>query len=136
MMEKTDQPNPHAPVFHRARLDADLVYWGVEQVTALGPRDIEVPAECDLKPGHYRWNPDAKPEPCFDPLKRDQRRDTPEQPLTERALYELLLAMQQAGQPVPPYCQQWACWYEQTMDAKGIAKLDAHPFEAALKGGA
>lgn len=120
---------------YRAKLDADGIYWGVEQVAALAAGDVEVPQECDLKPGHYRWNRDAKPEPCFEPLPKSLRRDAPEQPLTERALYELFLAMLEAGQPLPRYCIEWGAWFETTIDARGYGVDAAHPFSSARKGG-
>lgn len=114
---------------YRAKLDADSIYWGVEEVAELEVGDVEVPRDCDLKPGHYRHDGEK-----FIPLERHQRRDSQNAPMTERALYELLLSMKRAGNPVPAYCDEWARYYEQTMDARGA--LQERPYADAVKGGA
>lgn len=119
------------PCACRAKLDADGIYWGVEEVAAIAPGDVPVPAGCDLKPGHYRWNPEAKPAPRFDPLERAARKTEPGSPLADRALYELLWQLHQAGQGVPQYCADWACWYETTVDADN-GKLFGRQFARAL----
>lgn len=111
------EPEEHPRAFFRAKLDADRLYWGVEAVAALEPGDVEVPERCDLKPGHYRWNPEAKPVPRFEVLERSQRRVEQGAPLADRALYELIWQMHQEGSAIPQYCADWACWYETTMDA-------------------
>ena len=112
---------PAAPlpsVFYRAKLDADRVYWGWEQVAALAEGDVEVPKDCDLKTGHYRHNDMAEPEPRFEPLNREQKRDAPDAPSMERALYGLI---QSQGATAPAYSLQWARWYETTIDAHAAA---------------
>ncbi len=104
---------------YRAKLDADQIYWGVEAVDELADGDVAIDPDCDLAQGKYKWNADAHPTPCFEPLPKDQRRDTPQQPLADRALYELIVSLDKAGMKLPDYCEEWAMWYEKTLDMRG-----------------
>jgi len=106
-----------SPVFYRAKLDADRIYWGVEEVAALEPGDVEVPAQCDLKHGHYRWNPDAKPVPRFDPIEREARKSAPEAPSRDKA-FALLIDALAAGTTIPEYTRKWREWFATTIDAR------------------
>ena len=99
-------------IYYRAKLDADRIYWGVEQVPSLTAGDVEVPRDCDLRPGHYRHDLLLQ---RFEPLARAAKRDTPEAPSLERALYELLKQMDAP----PAYSAEWMRWYETTIDARG-----------------
>lgn len=111
-MEDEEEIVVEAPRYFRAVLDADRVYWGVEEVASWTVGDVEVPEDCDLKPGHYQW--DATGEK-FVPLLREQRRDTPEAPSLERAFYALLKSFPD----LPPHCQEWVQWFEKSFDALG-----------------
>ena len=110
MTEENEAP---VPVYFRAKLDADCVYWGVEEVSVLTDGDIEVPADCDLKPGHYKYNRQAN---WFEALPREQKRDTPEVPSFERALFALIKSL--PYEP-PLHCKEWAAWYEKSFDTLG-----------------
>ena len=93
---------------HRAKLDHDRVYWGVEEVEALAPDDVEVPADCDLKPGMYRWD-----GATFALLAHAQRKSAPEAPTIEQAFYDLLTTG-----PEAPRVVAWRDWMKQTMDER------------------
>ena len=94
----------------RAKLDSDQVYWGVEIVEELGTNDVVVPEDCDLRPGHYWWDGEK-----FMPLAREAKRDAPEAPALDRALFEMINNTPDA----PAYCKELAAWYATTMDARG-----------------
>lgn len=98
---------------HRAKLDADMVYWGVEEVATLSKGDVEVPCDCDLSPGHYKYDAEHA---RFEPLETKQRRDVPGEPIMERALYEMIKAQ---GDSATAYCQEWIKHYEAAIDFKG-----------------
>lgn len=116
-----------------ARLDHDLVYWGlVEKPLAavqagelvFCPPELRdqlpdgarwVDAGCDLAGGVCKWNAELG---RFDPLPRTLRKKLEEQVPHERALYELLKANHQrdaAGVPSP--CIEWALGFEKSLDS-------------------
>lgn len=99
-----------------ADLDADGVYWGViEKPRAdIAEADFEVPKDCDLAPGKYRYNaaPDRIGGPGFDPLERSKQKAAPTAPTFERALYDLIV-----NPDDHKYAIEWAKWYETTMEA-------------------
>ena len=117
----------------RAKLDFKRVYWGVEEVAELLEDDVEVPKDCDLTHGHYIHDAASK---AFVPLPKHLRKSTPDAPVGDRALFELLLSMQLAGTALPQYCKDWALWYETTVDVVGDASLLQGRFHAAVEGGA
>jgi len=94
----------------RAKLDKDNIYYGVEEVETLSDTDVEVPHDCDLKHGMYRWDGQT-----FLPLSRGSAKPIPDMPLAERALYELIKATKNP----PPYCVEWSSFYEKTLDFQG-----------------
>ena len=96
----------------RAKLDENNIYYGVEEVETLSDIDVEVPHDCDLKPGMYRWDVDGQ---TFMPLTRGSAKPVQNMPLAERALYELIKATKNP----PPYCVEWAMYYEKTLDFQG-----------------
>ena len=54
-----------------AVLDATGVYQGLTTISAAQQTDAHVilPADCDLRPGHYRWDPERS---TFVPLQLSQ----------------------------------------------------------------
>jgi hypothetical protein len=115
--------------FRLADLDADEVYWGmVDRDAAVAgdvvfrseeipegdrvPGVVYLPGECDLAPGRYRWNADSV---SFDPLSNFMQRHERGAPIPERALYELVRALQAGGASVPEYTASWADWYQQSI---------------------
>jgi hypothetical protein len=93
----------------RARLDSNGVYFGVEEVEELTADDVEVPEKCDLKIGAYKW---VKENKQFVPLPKGKQTKTPDAPMEERALYELIKSL-----PNPPeYCIKWSNWYKTSLD--------------------
>jgi len=116
--DKPENAPEASPRRYRAKLDADRIYWGVEEVAALEPGDVEVPAQCDLKHGHYRWNPDAKPVPRFDPIEREARKSTPEAPSRDKAVAHLIDTLAAGGTTIPEYTRKWREWFATTIDAR------------------
>jgi hypothetical protein len=41
---------------YRAKLNADGIYQGIEEVASLAAGDVEVPGDCDLAVGEYMWD--------------------------------------------------------------------------------
>jgi len=93
---------------HRAKLDHDRIYWGVEEVAELHAGDVAVPAACDLTPGMYRWSGST-----FELLPREQRKSLQEAPTLEQAFYDLLTVGREA-----PRVEAWIKWMEKTMDQR------------------
>jgi hypothetical protein len=118
MKDKPEIAPAAPPRLYRAKLDADRIYWGVEEVATLDPGDIEVPADCDLKQGHYRWNPEATPVPRFDPLEREARKSAPEAPSRDKAFAHLIDALAATGAAIPEYTRKWREWFATTIDAR------------------
>ena len=89
---------------HRAILDPDGVYQGHEPADALGPDDVEVPEDCDLAIGRYRW--DGK---RFVPIRDAGRHDLLDEPHTLRAVARGFAAIDKA-QPdlLPQETKDWA----------------------------
>lgn len=97
---------------HRARLDHDLIYWGVEEVPALAAGDVAVPADCDLKLGAYRWVPET-PERTghFHPLPVAQQKSAPGAPTLEEAFAAFLTGGAEAAPVVA-----WLAAYNASME--------------------
>lgn len=100
-----------------ARLDANGVYWGVDTIerAALTAEHVEVPADCDLAPGAYRWNAAAT---RFDHLGRGQRMAQPGGVSLEEAVYELALLAGADG-PLMPKLAQWVEQYRNSVGRVG-----------------
>lgn len=98
---------------YRAKIDADRVYWGVEQVATLAAGDVEIPKDCDLAPGAYKWDANA-----FVPLAPVNRKAT-SAPSTEKALALLIDALVAAKVAIPEYTAAWRAHFATTIDAKG-----------------
>lgn len=94
---------------YRATLDINGVYFGKEQVAELMPDDVEVPEDCDLPIGKYKWFADTAQ---FIPLPKSQHSATPNAPLADRALYELIKSINSP----PAYCVEWCLWFEKSID--------------------
>lgn len=76
---------------YRAKIDHDGVYWGVEEVAALAAGDLEVPADCDCKPGAYRLMPAVGDEPAYlEPIEPQNIKAVAGAPTLEQAFYALL----------------------------------------------
>lgn len=101
---------------YRAKLDFDMVYWGVEQVDVLAAADVAVPPNCDLRPGAYRW--DAKAA-RFEPLAPSQVKKAEGAPTLEQAFAELAAHIAAGQAALPPRVQAWLDNYNQTVDVLG-----------------
>lgn len=99
---------------HVARLVAG-VYQGIEEIDAGAKTDehVEVPQDCDLKAGNYRWD-GHEFVPLAVPLPADSQRLL----FSEKALYFLVRALQQQNLTVPSYTAEWADWYASTIDVR------------------
>lgn len=102
----------------RAKLDVDLVYWGPEDVDALGPDDIPAPDEA-IRPGAYRWKPATGSDVGhWVPLEPKLVRKVQTDISSERALYEQLKHQHQRDPSLAsPLAVQWALQYERSWDA-------------------
>lgn len=96
----------------KAILDNENTYFGMEEVSEIKDFDVEVPADCDLPIGKYKYNFHTH---SFEPLKDLKKAKTPNAPLAERALYELINATKNP----PEYCVVWAKWYKDSVDNWG-----------------
>jgi hypothetical protein len=102
----------------RAKLDHDLVYWGPEDVEALGPDDIAAPDEA-IRPGAYRWQPPQGGDVGhWVPLEPKHVRKALTDITSERALYEQLKHQHERDPSlVAPLAVAWAAQYERSWDA-------------------
>lgn len=103
---------------HRAKLDPDGIYRGHEPVpgkAALKPDEVEVPADCDLEPGRYRWD-----GATFLPVKSPEPEDVVDERHTLAAIAAGFRAIEEK-QPgtLPEKTLRWLKWYGKTVDAKG-----------------
>lgn len=104
----------------RAKLDLDMVYWGPEEVAALGPDDVPAPDDV-IRPGAYRWTgPDANhPQWRWEPLPPTQVKKVESAPSLEQAFSELL----EIGGVTPgPRAKAWLDHYKTTVDSIGEEK--------------
>lgn len=118
---------------HVARLDADGVFWGVEERSAaeVKPGDVVflegalaqgvsietatyIDGLPDNPPGRFRWDPATG---SFVPLPKHQIKDAPEAPSFERAFYELVKHVEGTGVALPVATAEWAQWFKRTMDS-------------------
>lgn len=97
---------------YRAKLDFDLVYWGVEQVDALAAADVAVPVDCDLRPGAYRW--DVK-NARFEPLAPSQVKKAEGAPTLEQAFADLVVQIATQAD-LPPRTKAWLDNFNKTVD--------------------
>ena len=97
----------------RAKLGPDMIYIGVEQVDSIGTNDIEVPQDCDLKKGGYRWDKDQR---TFVPIHL-MPRDALEVPNVLRALAMTIKSLRD-GKPLPQEALNLLDWYEKRFDVK------------------
>lgn len=108
---------------HRAVLDPDGMYRGHEPLpgkAALNPDDVEVPPDCDLAPGRYRW--DGK---TFLPVKSPEPEDVVNEHHTLVAVAAGFAAVEKAlPGTLPEITLRWIDWYEKTVDAKGAGKAE------------
>lgn len=101
----------------RAKLDHDLVYWGPEDVEALGPDDIAAPDEA-IRPGAYRWQPPKGGEVGhWVPLEPKHVRKIQTDITSDRALYAQLQHQHERDPSlVAPLAVEWALQYEVSFD--------------------
>ena len=97
-----------------AHVDDAGVYWGVIEKHAadVTETDVRVPADCDLAPGKYRLD-DSRTR--FVPLRSFERREAPEVPSVEAALYALI----KAETAPPAAAAAWATWWERNSTQRG-----------------
>lgn len=110
-----DNETPETPpTVAVARLDADGVYHGIDQIAVDQVSDDHVllPDGCDLPPGKYFWDRTAK---SFMPLANPQQRAI-EAPVALNALAWGLLAMHGAGMRLSRPCLDWLDFYIKTID--------------------
>lgn len=99
---------------HRAILDPDGIYQGHESVKGdLGPDDVEVPEDCDLAIGMYRWDGGT-----FLPVRAAGRHDLLDEPHTLRAVALGFAAIDRAHPDLlPRETKDWLNWFGRTIDA-------------------
>lgn len=124
------------PMVRIARLDHDLVYWGLGEempcgdakagdlvfgdpvaIPALPEGAVYVDRGCDLPHGMQRWNATAR---RFEPLPREQRKAAPEAPTLEQALYDYLATLPAAA--LPTRTAAWCAWFRRTVDERDRQK--------------
>lgn len=115
---KAPAPPELAPTVTVARLDASGVYWGVDTIdrAALTPEHVEVPANCDLEPGAYRWN---AADVRFDPIERSKRAAQPGGVSLEEAVYELTQLIKSERGSLTPRLAQWLEQYRNSVGRIG-----------------
>lgn len=104
---------------HVAILDGDeRTYRGVEAIDyeALTKEHVEVPADCDLVPGNYRWD-----GATFVPLAEVSRTPRSGSVPLEVAFHGLVGQLAAAGIDVGPGARAWAKQFEKTVDAMKAA---------------
>lgn len=89
-----------------ARLGVDNIYLGKQTVTSVSAGQVQIPDECDLTPGRYRWDDQAK---TFVPLNFAPR-DVANMPNVLRALAQTIRSVQ-SGQPLGPEALAFLQWY-------------------------
>jgi len=106
---------PPAPAVNYAVLEAGtMVLTGFETGAAgkAGKLRIEVPAECDLTPGKFKWNAEAArfdPLQVFDAVPEDS-------PHTLHAIWAGFLSLSLAGHGFPPETETWLFDYGRSID--------------------
>lgn len=97
---------------HRAKIDHDGVYWGVEEVAALAAGDFEVPHGCDCKPGAYRLKPAVGDAVAYlEPIEPQNIKAVAGAPTLEQAFYALL-----AEGPDAPRVLAWREAFKTTVE--------------------
>jgi len=77
---------------------------------------IEVPDDCDLTPGRYRWDDAMR---AFIPITAQQD-SIKQEPDAIRAIYLGFSAIRD-GKPLPQATLDWLDWYRNTFDNMGAA---------------
>lgn len=95
---------------HVAVLDEDGFFRGVTEVPAKAD-GIEVPADCDLEPGRYRWDGAS-----FVPVRPLRSASIQDSPAADAALRGLIEGCRKAGVILPPQTLAWARWFDKTME--------------------
>jgi hypothetical protein len=115
-----DAPAMPAPNQLYAHLDDDDILIRLDSRPA--ERSIEVPLNCDLKPGDWRWDAAAG---AFKPLPK-LLRGKPRNLIALEALatkaFALGLRAVRDGTPLPSYTLDWLTEWEKTIDAGGVAR--------------
>lgn len=102
-----------------AKLDANRVYWGIETIELVDLTDeqVEVPPDCDLTPGKYRWSVELQK---FDSLT-DMQQAPSGVPSLEAAVFELVQWAQTQGAK-SAFLDAYAAAFKISIDAIGAEK--------------
>jgi hypothetical protein len=106
--ENSAPAQPEPPF--KALIDANGVLIGYERTFEDG---IEVPDECDLAPGRYKWNGTS-----FVPILEAFTKTEVDAPDTVTAIAVALKAMRD-GKPMPGITLKWLEEFDKTIDAQG-----------------
>lgn len=118
MTKKTKGAAKAAPTKHVAKLDGAGVLLGFADIPADAaakvangmPDFVEVPGDCDLKPGRYRWVPAAGK---FDPVKMNKVD-------AETAIIEGFRHLRdQHGLDLPAVTESWIAEYDKRKERAG-----------------
>ena len=115
-----DSPEENqAPTATVAIIDADGVYRGIDTIAAdaLNDKHVQVPADCDLAPGKYRWSAEHQ---RIEPLTELQQAP-PGVPSLETAVFELVRWAQGQGAK-SAVLDAYAAAFKISIDAIGAAK--------------
>jgi hypothetical protein len=113
----SEMPEGIATTVTVAKLDAAGVYWGIAAIpeAQLTPAHVQVPADCDLQPGRYRWVADKA---LFEPLLVPQTPTSEGQPSIESVLNDLVsFALGQGA--TSPVLTSYAAHYASSINASG-----------------
>ena len=99
-----------APLPYKAVLDANGVLIGYERTSGPG---VEVPEDCDLIPGKYRWAGAG-----FVPIMEAFDKNEVSSPSTLAAIAMGLKAVRD-GKPLPGVTLKWLDDFDKTIDAQG-----------------
>lgn len=102
-----------------AIIDAGGVYRGLDTIAAntLTDQHVQVPADCDLTAGKYRWSAEHQ---RFDPLT-DAQQAPPGVPTLEAVVYQLALSALALGATHPDLATYLAD-FKKSIDATGATK--------------
>ncbi len=97
-----------------ADVDVDGVFWGVKEIPAeeVTGDHLVVPPDCDNKPGAYKLM-----DGVLVPIEPKKIQSTPALISSDRALYDLCLALQEQKVLLPATTLTWLAQYRQTVDA-------------------
>lgn len=118
-MAKKAKKAPAYPVVTFALLDDFGVLQGYDHARrSMGAPagSVEVPDDCDLAPGRYRWDQKIG---RFHPLPPANSLTPDIAPDALRAIWAGFKALHENGTPLPVQTLDWLAAYGKTIDAKG-----------------